>query len=89
MKNLWEKWIFTAQFHFQDPDPDSEYGSGSSMAIWIRIQPDPDPKHWYLGTYQTTMHMAKNFQDICIRNLSEQRFNLNFHENKKYRKILI
>ena len=33
MKNLWKKWIFIAQFHFQDPDPDSEYGSGSSMAI--------------------------------------------------------
>jgi len=42
MKNWWKKWIFIAQFHFQDPD--SEYGS--SLAIWIRIQPDPDPKHW-------------------------------------------
>ena len=31
MKNLWKKWIFIAQFHFQDPD--SEYGSGSIMAI--------------------------------------------------------
>ena len=36
MKNLWRKWNFMAQFHFQDPDPDSEYGS--NMAIWIRIR---------------------------------------------------
>ena len=43
MKYLWKKWIFIAQFYFQDPD--SEYGFGSSMAIWIRIQPVPDPKH--------------------------------------------
>ena len=45
MKNLWKKWIFIAQFHFQDPD--SEYRSGSSLAIWIWIHPDPvpDPKH--------------------------------------------
>ena len=35
MQNLWKKWIFIAQFHFQDPDPDSEYGSGSG-AIRIR-----------------------------------------------------
>jgi len=33
MKNLLKKWIFIAQFHFQDPDPDSENGSGSSLAI--------------------------------------------------------
>ena len=36
MRNLWKKWIFIAQFNFQDPD--SENGSGSSLAIWIRIQ---------------------------------------------------
>ena len=42
MTNLLKKWIFIAQFHFQDPD--SEYGSGSSLAIRIRIH--PDPKHW-------------------------------------------
>ena len=47
MKNLWKKWIFIAQFHFQDPDPDS----GSSLAIRIRIHPDPDPKHLlFLGS---------------------------------------
>ena len=27
MKNLPKKWIFTAQFHLQDPDPDSELSS--------------------------------------------------------------
>ena len=43
MKNLWKKWIFIAQFRFQDPDPDSEYGSGSNVAIWIQIHPDPVP----------------------------------------------
>ena len=35
MKNLWKKWIFIAQFHFQDPE--SEYGPG--FRIRIRIQP--------------------------------------------------
>ena len=40
MKNLWKKWIFIVQFHFQDPDPepDSEYGSEYSLAIWIQIR---------------------------------------------------
>ena len=39
MKNLLKKWIFIAQFHFQDPD--SEYGSGSTR---IRI-PNTSAKH--------------------------------------------
>jgi len=43
IKNLWKRWIFIAQFHFQEPDPDSEYGSSLAICIWI--QPDPDPKH--------------------------------------------
>ena len=40
MKYLWKKWIFIAQFHFQDqdPDPDSEYGSGMAISIRIRIR---------------------------------------------------
>jgi len=31
MKNLWKKWIFVAQFCFQDPDPDPvwQFESGS------------------------------------------------------------
>ena len=54
MKNLWKKWIFIAQIHFQDPDPDSEYGFGSSLAILIRIHPDPEHcilvlKNWRLS----------------------------------------
>ena len=60
MKNLQKKWIFIAQFHFQDPDPDSEYGSGSSMAIWIRIQPDPDPKQCFPGMYCFLLALSKN-----------------------------
>ena len=32
MKNLWKKWIFLAQFHFQNPDPDPawQFESGSN-----------------------------------------------------------
>ena len=34
MKNLWKKWIFMAQYHFQDPDTDPDpawqFESGSN-----------------------------------------------------------
>ena len=33
--NLLKKWIFRAQFHFQDSYPDSEYGYGSSYETLV------------------------------------------------------
>jgi len=41
MKKWLKKWIFIAQYHFQDPDPDSEYGSGQfsgGMGSLAKIQ---------------------------------------------------
>jgi len=66
MKILLNKWIFIAQFHFQDPDSDSEYGSGSSLVIWIRIY--PDPQHWSVGTHlerlQTHFYFLHYFKNL-------------------------
>jgi len=37
MKNLLKKWIFIAQFHFQDPDPDPawQFKSGSATLVTV------------------------------------------------------
>jgi len=33
MKTFRKKWIFIAQFHFQDPDPQSECGSETLITM--------------------------------------------------------
>ena len=53
MKNLLKKWIFIAQFYFQD----------SGFRIRIRVQPgdlNPDPQHWlfFLDIKVCVLHAA-------------------------------
>jgi len=38
MKNLLKKWIFIAQFHFQDPDPQHWYAGGWFMQLIGNIE---------------------------------------------------